>query len=159
MEGLNDFDSLLQSAPEFAELASMLEEAKKEIIEETQSAMWKLAVDVEASADLNNSSLDYQALYGKIDWFINNRENEEKWDEYICCILSDMIQKDSLLNRELFRKNKEWNNFLTPEDESILSGIECWRTQYLTENIKDPIKRDKIKNLIKKLVKRYKETV
>lgn len=158
MEGLNDFDSLLQSTPEFAELTSMLEETKKEIYEETKSAMAKLAVDVQASMDLNNSSLDYQALYGKIDWFINNRENEENRDEYICCILSDMIQKDSSLNRQWFRKNKEWNKFLTQEDESILSGIEYWRTQYLTENIKDPTKRDKIKSLIKKLVKRYKET-
>ena len=155
----NDFNILLESTPEFAELTSMLEETKKEIYEETQNALAKLEVDVQASMDLNNKSLDYQALCGKIDWFINNRENEENRDEYICCILSDMIKKDSALNRQWFRKNKEWKNFLTQEDESILSGIELWRTQYLTENIKDSKKRDKIKNLIRKLVKRYKETV
>ena len=155
----NDFNILLESTPEFAELTSMLEETKKEIYEETKNAMAKLEVDVQASMDLNNKSLDYQALCGKIDWFINNRENEENRDEYICCILSDMIKKDSALNRQWFRKNKEWKNFLTQEDESILSGIELWRTQYLTENIKDSKKRDKIKNLIRKLVKRYKETV
>lgn len=156
MEGLNDFDSLLQSTPEFAELASMLEETKKEIYEETKSAMSKLEVDVQAFADLNDNNLDYQALYKKIDWFIEDRENEENRDEYICCILSEMTKK-SELKRNLYRQTKEWKNFLSPEEFKVLEDIELWRTGYLTGNINDPITKEKIKSLLYKLIKTYKE--
>ena len=139
-------ENALMNTPEFAELMSILEETKKEIT--------KLQVNVQASVDLKNLSV--HEIANKIDWMIKNREKEETRDEYICCILSDMPQK-SALNWPLFWKTKKWENFLTREEESLLSGIDVWRTQYLNEHIWDQSTRDKIKNLIKKLVKAHKE--
>lgn len=136
----------LMNTPEFAELMSILEETKKEIT--------KLQVNVQASVDLKD--LPAQEIANKIDWMIKNREKEETRDEYICCILSDMTKK-SALNWPLFWKTKKWENFLTKEEESLLSGIDVWRTQYLNEHIWDQSTRDKIKNLLKKLVKAHKE--
>ena len=70
-------ENALMNTPEYAELMSILEDTKKEIT--------KLQVNVQASVDLKN--LSAQEISKKIDWMINNREKEETWDEYICCIL------------------------------------------------------------------------
>lgn len=143
---MTEFDDLLQATPEYAQLMSILEETKKEIT--------KLQVNVQASVDLKD--LSAEEISKKIDWMIKNRENEEIRDEYICCILSDMTQK-SELNWTLFWKTKKWQDFLSKEEETILTGIDGWRTQYLNEHIWDQSTRDKIKNLLKKLIKAYKE--
>ena len=124
------------------------------ILEETKKEITKLQVNVQASVDLKN--LSAQDISKKIDWMINNREEEETRDEYICCILSEMTQK-SELNWLLFRKTKKWDKFLTAAEENILFWIDGWRTQYLNEHIWDQSKRDKIKSLLKKLVVAYKE--
>ena len=145
MAELNEFDKLMEATPEFAELMSILEETKKEIT--------KLQVNVQASVDLKN--LSAQEISKKIDWMINSREKEETRDEYICCILSDMTEK-SELNRPLFWQTKQWKDFLTKDEESLLTGIDWWRTQYLNEHIWDQSTRDKIKNLLKKLLTAYK---
>ena len=139
-------ENALMNTPEYAELMSILEDTKKEIT--------KLQVNVQASVDLKN--LSAQEISKKIDWMINNREKEETWDEYICCILLAMTKKSDL-NWPLFWKTKMWEKFLTKEEESLLSGIDVWRTQYLSEHISDQSTRDKIKNLLKKLVQAYKE--
>lgn len=138
----------LMNTPEFAELMSILEETKKEIT--------KLQVNVQASVDLKN--LSTEELVKKIDWMIKNREKEETRDEYICCILLEMTKK-SALNWPLFWKTKKGEDFLTKEEESLLSGIDLWRTQYLNEHIWNQSTRDKVKNLLKKLVKAYKELI
>ena len=143
---MTEFDDLLQATPEYAQLMSILEETKKEIT--------KLQVNVQASVDLKD--LSAEEISKKIDWMIKNCENEEIRDEYICCILSDMTQK-SELNWTLFWKTKKWQDFLSKEEEIILTGIDGWRTQYLNEHIWDQSTRDKIKNLLKKLIKAYKE--
>ena len=142
---MTEFDDLLKATPEYAQLMSILEETKKEIT--------KLQVNVQASVDLKE--LPSEEIMKKIEWMIKNREKEETRDEYICCILSDMTEK-SELNWSLYRKTKRWNDFLTKEEESILTGIDGWRTLYLNEHILDQSSRDKIKNLLKKLVKTYK---
>lgn len=139
-------ENALMNTPEYAELMSILEETKKEIT--------KLQVNVQASIDLKNLSV--QEIVKKIDWMIKNREKEETWDEYICCILLDMTKK-SELNWPLFWKTKKWEKFLTKEEETLLSGIDVWRTQYLTEHIWEQSTKDKIKNLLKKLVQAHKE--
>ena len=133
------------NTPEYAELMSILEDTKKEIT--------KLQVNVQAAADLKN--LSAQEISKKIDEMINNREKEEIRDEYICCILSDMTQK-SELNRTLFWKTKKWADFLTKEEENLLTCLDWWRTQYLTEHIWDQSIRNEIKKLLKKLVSTYK---
>ena len=138
-------ENALMNTPEYAELMSILEETKKEIT--------KLQVNVQASVDLKN--LSAQEISKKIDWMITDRENEETWDEYICCILSDMTEK-SELNWTLFWQTKQWKDFLTKDEESLLTGIDWWRTQYLNEHIWDQSTRDKIKNLLKKLLTAYK---
>lgn len=143
---MTEFDDLLKATPEYAELMSILEETKKEIT--------KLQVNVQASVDLKN--LSAQELSNKIDWMVKNREKEEIRDEYICCILSDMTEK-SELNWTLFWKTKKWENFLSKEEETILTGIDGWRTQYLNEHIWNQSTRDKIKNLLKKLLNAYKD--
>lgn len=143
---MTEFDDLLKATPEYAELMSILEETKKEIT--------KLQVNVQASVDLKNLSV--QELSNKIDWMVKNREKEETRDEYICCILSDMTEK-SELNWILFWKTKKWQDFLSKEEETILTGIDGWRTQYLDEHIWDQSTRDKIKNLLKKLLNAYKD--
>ena len=139
-------ENALMNTPEYAELMSILEDTKKEIT--------KLQVNVQASVDLKN--LSAQEISKKIDWMINDREKEEIRDEYICCILLAMTKKSDL-NWPLFWKTKMWEKFLTKEEESLLSGIDVWRTQYLSEHISDQSTRDKIKNLLKKLVQAYKE--
>ena len=139
-------ENALMNTPEYAELMSILEETKKEIT--------KLQVNVQASVDLKN--LSAQELSNKIDWMVKNREKEETRDEYICCVLSDMTEK-SELNWTLFWKTKKWQDFLSKEEESILTGIDVWRTQYLNEHIWDQSTRDKIKNLLKKLLNAYKD--
>ena len=139
-------ENALMNTPEYAELMSILEETKKEIT--------KLQVNVQASVDLKN--LSAQELSNKIDWMVKNREKEETRDEYICCVLSDMTEK-SELNWKLFWKTKKWQDFLSKEEESILTGIDVWRTQYLNEHIWDQSTRDKIKNLLKKLLNAYKD--
>lgn len=144
---MTELDDLFKSTPEYAELMSILEETKKEII--------KLQVNVQASVDLKN--LSHEEISKKIDWMINNRETEENRDEYICCILSDMTEK-SELNWQLYWQTKHWEKFLSQEEYAILSWIDWWRTQYLTEHIWDQSTRDKIKNLLKKLIKTYKES-
>ena len=141
---MDELNSLLKD--EYSELMSILEDTKKEIT--------KLQVNVQASVDLNN--LSAQEITKKVEWMINNREKEEIRDEYICCILSEMTGK-SELNRLLFWKTKKWENFLTKEEEIILSWIDGWRTQYLNEHIVDQSKRDKIKNLLKKIITAYKK--
>lgn len=141
-----DLNDPFMNSPEYAELMSILEETKKEIT--------KLQVNVQASVDLKN--LSAQDISKKIDWMINNREDEETRDEYICCILSEMTQK-SELNRSLFWKTKKWERLLTKEEWTILSWIDSWRTQYLNEHIWDQSKRDKIKDLMNKLVTAYKK--
>lgn len=138
-------ENALMNTPEYAELMSILEETKKEIT--------KLQVNVQASVDLKN--LSAQEITKKIDWMINNREKEETRDEYICCILSEMTEK-SELNWTLFWKTKKWEYFLTKEEENLLIGIDGGRTQYLNEHIWDQSTRDKIKNLLKKLLHAYK---
>ena len=143
---MTEFDDLLKATPEYAELMSILEETKKEIT--------KLQVNVQASVDLKN--LSAQELSNKIDWMVKNREKEEARDEYICCILSDMTEK-SELNWTLFWKTKKGQDFLSKEEETILTGIDGWRTQYLDEHIWDQSTRDKIKNLLKKLLNAYKD--
>lgn len=143
---MTDFDDLLKATPEYAELMSILEETKKEIT--------KLQVNVQASVDLKNLSV--QELSNKIDWMVKNREKEETRDEYICCILSAMTEK-SELNWTLFWQTKKWKNFLTKEEEGLLTGIDGWRTQYLNEHIWDQSIRDKIKNLLKKLLNAHKD--
>ena len=143
---MTEFDDLLKATPEYAELMSILEETKKEIT--------KLQVNVQASVDLKN--LSAQELSNKIDWMVKNREKEETRDEYICCILSDMTEK-SELNWTLFWKTKKWEDFLSKEEETILTGIDGWRTQYLNEHIWNQSTRDKIKNLLKKLLNAYKD--
>ena len=139
-------ENALMNTPEYAELMSILEETKKEIT--------KLQVNVQASVDLKNLSV--QELSNKIDWMVKNREKEETRDEYICCVLSDMTEK-SELNWTLFWKTKKWQDFLSKEEEAILTGIDVWRTQYLNEHIWDQSTRDKIKNLLKKLLNAYKD--
>lgn len=143
---MTEFDDLLKATPEYAQLMSILEETKKEIT--------KLQVNVQASVDLKD--LPAEEITKKLDWMIKNREKEETRDEYVCCILSDMTQK-SELNWTLFWKTKKWQDFLSKEEETILTGIDGWRTQYLNEHIWDQSIRDKIKNLLKKLVQAYKE--
>lgn len=143
---MTKFDDLLKATPEYAQLMSILEETKKEIT--------KLQVNVQASVDLKD--LPAEEITKKLDWMIKNREKEETRDEYVCCILSDMTQK-SELNWTLFWKTKKWQDFLSKEEETILTGIDGWRTQYLNEHIWDQSIRDKIKNLLKKLVQAYKE--
>lgn len=143
---MTEFDDLLKATPEYAQLMSILEETKKEIT--------KLQVNVQASVDLKD--LPAEEITKKLDWMIKNREKEETRDEYVCCILSDMTQK-SELNWTLFWKSKKWQDFLSKEEETILTGIDGWRTQYLNEHIWDQSIRDKIKNLLKKLIKAYKE--
>lgn len=143
---MTEFDDLLKATPEYAQLMSILEETKKEIT--------KLQVNVQASVDLKD--LPAEEITKKLDWMIKNREKEETRDEYVCCILSDMTQK-SELNWTLFWKSKKWQDFLSKEEETILTGIDGWRTQYLNEHIWDQSIRDKIKNLLKKLVQAYKE--
>lgn len=138
-------ENALMNTPEYAELMSILEETKKEIT--------KLQVNVQASVDLKN--LSAQEISKKIDWMITNREKEETRDEYICCVLSDMTEK-SELNWTLFWKTKKWEDFLTKEEETLLTGIDGGRTQYLNEHIWDQSTRDKIKNLLKKLLHAYK---
>ena len=142
---MTELDELFKATPEYAELMSILEETKKEIT--------KLQVNVQASVDLKN--LPHEEISKKIDWMINNRETEENRDEYICCILSEMTEK-SELNWQLFRQTKYWQDFLSQEETVILSWIDWWRTQYLSEHIWDQSTRDKIKNLLKKLIKTYK---
>ena len=137
----------LMATPEFAELMSILEETKKEIT--------KLQINVQASVDLKN--LTYQDLAKKIDYMINERDTEETRDEYICCLLSDMTNK-SELNWTLFWQTKRWKDFLSKEEISILSWIDLWRTQYLTEHIWNQSTRDKIKYVVKKLLRACKET-
>ena len=144
---MTELDELFKATPEYAELMSILEETKKEIT--------KLQVNVQASVDLKN--LPHEEISKKIDWMINNRETEENRDEYICCILSEMTEK-SELNWQLFRQTKYWQDFLSQEETVILSWIDWWRTQYLSEHIWDQSTRDKIKNLLKKLIKTYKES-
>lgn len=131
---------------EYSHLMSILEDTKKEIT--------KLQVNVQASVDLNNLSV--QEISKKIDWMINNRDKEETRDEYICCILSAITEK-SELNWTLFWQTKKWKNFLTKEEESLLTGIDGGRTQYLNEHIWDQSIRDKIKNLLKKLLNAHKD--
>jgi len=143
---MTEFDDLLKATPEYAQLMSILEETKKEIT--------KLQVNVQASVDLKD--LPAEEITKKLDWMIKNREKEETRDEYVCCILSDMTQK-SELNWTLFWKTKKWQDFLSKEEETILTGIDGWRTQYLNEHIWDQSIRDKIKNLLKKLAQAYKE--
>ena len=140
-----DLNDPFMNSPEYAELMSILEETKKEIT--------KLQVNVQASVDLKN--LSAQEISKKIDWMITNREKEETRDEYICCVLSDMTEK-SELNWTLFWKTKKWEDFLTKEEETLLTGIDGGRTQYLNEHIWDQSTRDKIKNLLKKLLHAYK---
>ena len=140
---MDELNSLLKD--EYSELMSILEETKKEIT--------KLQVNVQASVDLKN--LSAQEISKKIDWMIKDREKEETWDEYICCILSEMTEK-SELNWTLFWKTKKWEYFLTKEEENLLIGIDGGRTQYLNEHIWDQSTRDKIKNLLKKLLHAYK---
>ena len=142
---MEEFNELM-GTPEYAELMSILEETKKEIT--------KLQVNVQASVDLKN--LSATEISKKVDWMINNREKEETRDEYICCILSEMTQK-SELNWTLFWETKKWKKFLTKEEKTVLTGIDGWRTQYLSEHIWNQSNRDKIKNLLKKLVQAYKE--
>ena len=139
-------DNALMNTPEYAELLSILEETKKEIT--------KLQVNVQASVDLKD--LSAQELSKKIDWMINDCEKEETWDEYICCILLAMTWK-SALNWPLFWKTKKWDDFLSIDEETILNGIDCWRTQYLNEHIGDKVMRNKIKNLLKKIITAYKK--
>lgn len=139
-------ENALMNTPEFAELMSILEETKKEIT--------KLQVNVQASVDLKNLSV--QEIVKKIEKMIQDREEEETRDEYICCILSDMPGKTEL-NWPLYWKTKKWESFLTKEDEVLLLGIEQWRTQYLNEHIWEKDTKEKIKNLSKKLIKTYKE--
>ena len=143
---MTEFDDLLKATPEYAELMSILEETKKEIT--------KLQVNVQASVDLKD--LPAEEITKKLDWMIKNREKEETRDEYICCILSDMTEK-SELNWILFWKTKKWQDFFSKEEETILTGIDGWRTQYLNEHIWDQSTRDKIKNLLKKLLNAYKD--
>ena len=140
-------ENALLNTPEYAELMSILEETKKEIT--------KLQVNVQASVDLKN--LSAHEISKKIDWMITNREKEETWDEYICCILSDMTEK-SELNWTLFWQTKQWKDFLTKDEENILTGIDWWRTQYLNEHIWNQSTRDKIKNLLKKLLDAHKNS-
>jgi len=141
-------DNALMNTPEYAELMSILEETKREIT--------KLQVNVQASVDLKDLSV--QELSKKIDLMINDREKEETRDEYLCCLLLDMTKK-SELNRVLFRKANKWTDFLTQEEETLLSGIDVWRTQYLNEHIGDTATRNKIKKLLKKIIKAYKELI
>ncbi len=140
-------ENALMNTPEYAELMSILEETKKEIT--------KLQVNVQASVDLKNLSVP--EILKKMDEMINNREKEEIRDEYICCILSEMTQK-SELNWTLFWKTKKGADFLTKEEETFLTGIDGGRTQYLNEHIWDQSTRDKIKNLLKKLLHAYKDS-
>ena len=93
---------------EYSNLMSILEDTKKEIT--------KLQVNVQASVDLNNLSV--QEILNKIDWMVKNREKEETRDEYICCILLAMTEK-SELNWTLFWKTKKWEDFLSKEEETI----------------------------------------
>lgn len=143
---MTEFDDLLKATPEYAQLMSILEETKKEIT--------KLQVNVQASVDLKD--LPAEEITKKLDWMVKNREKEETRDEYICCILLAMTEK-SELNWTLFWKTKKWEDFLSKEEETILTGIDGWRTQYLNEHIWNQSTRDKIKNLLKKLVQAYKE--
>lgn len=145
MEDANMLNEL-QNSPEYAELMSILEDTKKEIT--------KLQVNVQASVDIKN--LPEKELVKKVDWMINNYKKEETRDEYLCCILSDMTEK-SELNWTLFWKTKKWEDFLTKEEETLLSGIDLWRTQYLNEHIWQEWEKSKIKNLLKKLITAYKE--
>jgi len=140
---MDDFNSLFND--EYSELMSILEDTKKEIA--------KLQINVQASVDLKN--LPAQEIIKKIDWMINNRESDETWDEYICCILSEMTEKSDL-NWALFRESKKWKAFFSEEEKTFLSGIDLWRTQYLNEHIWDQSTRDKIKNLLAKLITAYK---
>ena len=142
----NEFNDFMKATPEYAELMSILESTKKEIS--------KLQVNVQASVDLKN--LPEKELTKKVDWMINNNQKEETRDEYLCCLLSDMTEK-SELNRTLFWKTKKWEDFLTKDEESLLSGIDVWRTQYLNEHISEPDTKNKLKSLLKKLVTAYKE--
>lgn len=139
----NDF---IKTTPEYAELMSILENTKKEIS--------KLQVNVQASVDLKN--LSEKELTKKVDWMIDNNQKEETRDEYLCCLLSDMTEK-SELNRTLFWKTKKWKEFLTKDEEALLSGIDLWRTQYLNEHISEPDTRNKLKSLSKKLITAYKD--
>lgn len=131
---------------EYSHLMSILEDTKKEIT--------KLQVNVQASVDLKDLSV--QEILKKIDWMIDNREIEEMRDEYICCILSAITEK-SELNWTLFWQTKKWKKFLTKEERTLLTGIDGGRTQYLNEHIWDKITREKIKNLLKKLLNAYKD--
>ena len=143
---MTDLTASIMDTPEYTELMSILEDTKKEIT--------KLQVNVQASVDLKD--LSAQEILKKINGMVNDREKEEIRDEYICCILLAMT-KNSELNWPLFWKTKKWENFLTKEEESLLSGIDVWRTQYLSEHIWDQSIRDKLKNLLKKLINAYKE--
>lgn len=130
----------------YSNLMSILEDTKKQIT--------KLQINVQASIDLK--SLSHKELINKINEMIKNHEEEENRDEYICCILLAMTGK-SELNWQLFWKTKQWENFLSEEEEKILSSIDGGRTQYLTEHITDPKNEKEIKNLLSKLLKAYKE--
>ncbi len=141
-------DQQFMNTPEYSELMSILQETKNEIT--------KLQVNVQASADLKN--LSYDDLSQKIDKTIKDYQKDETRSQYLTCLLSDMTQK-SELNWLLYRKSKIGENFLSKDEESILSGIDWWRNQYLNEHIWDQSTRDKIKNLLKKLVKEYKENL
>jgi hypothetical protein len=75
------------------------------------------------------------------------------WDEYICCILSIMTEK-SEFNWNIFWQWKYGKNVLTTEEFNVLSGIDTWRTSFLTEQISD--KKDIIKVVLEKLINAYK---
>ena len=136
-------NELQMSNVDYSELMSVLEETKKWIM--------KLQVNVQASVDLKNLSSD--ELLKKIYWMIDDREKDEMWDEYICCILSIMTEK-SEFDWNIFWQWKYGKDVLTTEEFNVLSGIDTWRTSFLTEQISD--KKDIIKVVLKKLINVYK---
>lgn len=129
---------------DYSELMSVLEETKRWIT--------KLQVNVQASVDLK--TLSSNELLKKIYWMIDNREKDDMRDEYICCILSIMTEK-SEFNWNIFWQWKYGKNILTTKEFRILSGIDTWRTSFLTEQISK--KKDIIKTVLEKLIKAYKK--
>lgn len=136
-------NELQMNDTDYLELMSVLEETKKWIM--------KLQVNVQASVDLKNLSSD--ELLKKIYWMIDDREKDEMWDEYICCILSIMTEK-SEFNWNIFWQWKYGKDVLTTEEFNVLSGIDTWRTSFLTEQISK--KKDIIKTVLDKLINVYK---
>lgn len=134
----------LANDADYLELMSVLEETKKWIT--------KLQVNVQASIDLQ--TLSDGELLKKIYWMIDNRDNDEMRDEYICCILSTMTEK-SEFNWNIFWQWKYGKDVLTTEEFNILSGIDTWRTLFLTEQISK--KKKIIKLVLEKLIKAYKK--